>query len=237
MKRKFRLITPILHNEAIYSAPDGTYVYIVSDKGFFANKVRSYMELGTIHRIVASDSQSSKVYFAGELRKKGEHVDYNLFSGTYTLVLLKLHPKIEHLEERMKTVLEQMFVSYGLTPTFQHTSYITPNTLTITEDELRLYALMGYNIRHYPTTEGYCSVEEITKLQGMIDMKQRTLKRLEALNATRSFPELEKDIQQLKKRMANAANCNRGSSLVSFATRKKRSRSQSNTTSTRRIPR
>lgn len=219
VKTKFRQKTPIYQNEQFRDAPDGIYLYIVSDKGFFANQVRSYAELGTVHRILATDSGSSKVYFAGEIRKTGIHITYNLFSGTYTLVILKHNPQMEDLEERMKTNAERILREFGLNPAFLNVPYITPDTLQLTDQELELYANMGYEIRQYDT-EGYCSKADTTKLQQRLAQHMRTLQVVQRLNASKPHTELRANIDRLQGQLQRARECEERSSILQFSTKR-----------------
>jgi len=71
---------------AFTDAPDGIYTWIMYKDGstfeVYAGKIRSNQELGTLHQNL-SWCVEKEVMFAGELRKMGHHVDYNLQSGTY----------------------------------------------------------------------------------------------------------------------------------------------------------
>jgi hypothetical protein len=71
---------------AFTDAPDGIYTWIMYKDGstfeVYAGKIRSKQELGTLHQNLSWCVEKA-VMFAGELRKAGHHVDYNLQSGTY----------------------------------------------------------------------------------------------------------------------------------------------------------
>jgi hypothetical protein len=71
---------------AFTDAPDGIYTWIMYKDGstfeVYAGKIRSNQELGTLHQNLSWCVEKA-VMFAGELRKTGHHVDYNLQSGTY----------------------------------------------------------------------------------------------------------------------------------------------------------
>jgi hypothetical protein len=67
-------------------APDGVYTWIMYTAGdgfeVYAGKIRSKQELGTLHQNLHLCVQKT-IQFAGELRKTGATIEYNLQSGTY----------------------------------------------------------------------------------------------------------------------------------------------------------
>ena len=208
LRTRFRKVTPIYTEATFPSAPDDTYLYIVSDKGFFANRVRSYMELGTYHKILASESNSTKIFVAGEVRKKHSAVWFNLLSGTYTLTILGTHknrPAVEHL---MRERMEALFRSYGLEPSFTTTTFISPALLPFSENELQLYKNIGYEVRSY-SKEGYCSPIEIMRLKHGIQAQQRLYQRIQKMGGdTRT---IEAEIDTLEKKLSAAETCVRES--------------------------
>ena len=85
-KIKERLCRHHKRSAAFTEAPDGIYTWIMYREGdsleVYAGKIRSNQELGTLHQNLSWCVEKA-VQFAGELRKTGYHVDYNLRSGTY----------------------------------------------------------------------------------------------------------------------------------------------------------
>ena len=71
---------------ALTDAPDGIYTWIMYRDGdsfdVYAGKIRSNQEIGTLHQNLSWCAQKT-VQFAGELRKTGSNIEYNLQSGTY----------------------------------------------------------------------------------------------------------------------------------------------------------
>ena len=71
---------------ALTDAPDGIYTWMMYRDGdsfvVYAGKIRSNQEIGTLHQNLSWCAQKT-VEFAGELRKTGSVIEYNLQSGTY----------------------------------------------------------------------------------------------------------------------------------------------------------
>lgn len=53
------------------------------DVQIYFQPVLSSLELGSVHAILVMRAGITKVYAAGEMRKQGRHVDYNMLSGTF----------------------------------------------------------------------------------------------------------------------------------------------------------
>jgi hypothetical protein len=72
--------------DTLGEAPDGVYTWIMYKVGdgfeVYAGKIRSNQELGTLHQNLHM-CLHKPVQFAGELRKTGNRIEYNLQSGTY----------------------------------------------------------------------------------------------------------------------------------------------------------
>jgi hypothetical protein len=168
---------------------------------------------GTKHKILARETVASKVFIAGELSKEDKNVVYNLLSGTYTLHLLSEN-KTETLEARMKSKIESMLESMGLTPTFTDESFIDKKTLRLSDAELELYKNMGYEVRSFPK-EGFCSEVDKVTLRAQLTMKQNTLATLRKYEADTT--KLEAEIADIQAKLAGAEECARKSTTLGGA--------------------
>ena len=85
-KIKQRLCRHHKKGAALTDAPDGIYTWIMYRDGdgfeVYAGKIRSNQEVGTLHQNLHLCAEKT-IQFAGELRKTGRSIDYNLQSGTY----------------------------------------------------------------------------------------------------------------------------------------------------------
>jgi hypothetical protein len=210
--RQFKDRTPIYDNRTFSAAPDGVYIYLLSDKGFSAIQVRSYIELGAKHKILAKETGASKVFIAGELSKNGAAVVFNLLSGTYTRYLVEENTT-GNLSKKMQHTIESILLTMGLTPTFTTETLINKKKLPLSDDELRLYKNMGYEIRSYPK-EGFCSKYEIGTLQAQLSMKQNTLSQLRKRFPEDPHKKLESEIAEILATLAKAEECARKSTML-----------------------
>lgn len=160
-------VLPIYTQETFPSAPDGIYTWILSDKGFAAVKVLSMLEHATIHASIADRVKASKIHIAGEAKKEGSALSFNLLSGTYTYVILRTSSGDKtSMEEAMAKEMTGFFSSIGLEVVgVDKKTYITQLP---TEDELRMYAAAGYDIKLYKTKDACGGLKRIG-LQTQLD--------------------------------------------------------------------
>lgn len=113
---------PIYDIESILSMPDGSFLYLVSDKGMFMNQVRSKLEIGSLHAILAHRTAAEVVYCAGEMRMTTladgkRRLEYNQMSGTYMLFrkvdakesMDFMHAVFGHIANTYKDTIEVVF--------------------------------------------------------------------------------------------------------------------------------
>lgn len=63
---------------------DGIYVYIVDQNGdMWTTEVSNRFEYGVVHYTLAYNSNATRIQIAGELKKEGDILHFNLQSGTY----------------------------------------------------------------------------------------------------------------------------------------------------------
>lgn len=80
----------LVWNEQLLKSPDGLYTWILKDipeRGkdqFIAGRTRTKQETGTLHNNLDFLTGPGVVRAAGELRKTGLNIEFNLQSGTYT---------------------------------------------------------------------------------------------------------------------------------------------------------
>jgi len=177
-------------------APDGIYTWIVGDKGkFLAGRVRSILEMGTLHKQLADVSKSKHIYVAGECSKKGNEVYFNIQSGTFSLAIIRRKNK-SRLNEATKQQLLQakgqsIFESMGLTPiAFGGTySLINPRSTPITKEELQQYVQAGFDVYLYEKREDCKSDLFTTTFPKAIRFQEggskRTRRRMRCRSSTR----------------------------------------------------
>ena len=203
LARKRREKIPILTVEQLRAAPDGVYLYILTDRGLLFNRVRSHLELGTAHRFLAQESGSLHVFVAGELTKTGSEIAFNLMSGTYTLEILNLYAtdgEREVIEGRMRQHVQSLLEANGFAARFTTETFITEAAMPITRDELRNYANFGYNVRAY-NRNTFCGPLGMAKLKKQIEQRER------ALAMGSDNPEDDEQLRGLKAKLAAAHEC------------------------------
>jgi len=153
------------------NAPDGIYLYIITEKGLFANKVRSWYELGTLHRNLAQRTGVEKIFAAGECKKERNKIIFNLQSGTYTAHLLENNPD---MKDSLVTYIKSYFDEKGLDSEFdtEDKTYVKSAALPVSEEELRNYSRNGYNVEMYNTAE-QCSDMTLPMLRSQLAQMER----------------------------------------------------------------
>ena len=102
-------------NEALAGAADGIYSWLLKENGFAALPVESQQEIGSVHANLWSWTPTmGRVVAAGELRKEGTTVDYNLQSGSFMRPFLKT----VELQQRLVAAVSKRFREIGLMPFF-----------------------------------------------------------------------------------------------------------------------
>jgi hypothetical protein len=113
---------PISTIDSIPGLPNGSYLYIVSDKGMFLNPVYSKLEVGSGHSILAHRVDADVVFCAGEIRISTKEdgkkqVEYNQMSGTYMMdrkadekqSLDVMHVAFQEIAKRFGDVVDVVF--------------------------------------------------------------------------------------------------------------------------------
>ena len=136
-------------NGALTDAPDGMYTWIISREGdLFAAQPISNQELGTLHINLAmfNDIDKEDVVAAGELRKEGPNVTFNLQSGSFMeQVYSRGGPAALEIPKQLAV---QKFRSIGLTPIFNEAPMINAAPiLTRPENYEALKGFFESNVR------------------------------------------------------------------------------------------
>ena len=146
--------TPLYTERDFRGAPDGVYTWIESEKGFFAVQVRSGVELATLHKNIAHRTESTLVYMAGECKKEGDTVSFNLESGTFKKHIVNNNANSMARNKQIETDITGKLRDMGFsTITRAERSFINIRTMPLTIDELNLYARIGYEVFIYNTKE------------------------------------------------------------------------------------
>lgn len=210
-----------LENITIYDestfpgAPDGVYTWLLSDRGFFALPVTSMLEVGSLHMHAANRSNSNTIYLAGECLKHSNHVDYNTYSGTYTLKIVESGAA---KNTDLRRAAGELFARMGLTATDTQDSiktYITDVYLPITREVLEGYKRLGYNVKLY-REKRFCDPMALAILESQLSQKNAMIGRFPGIASL----EAERDAlaAQIAEITAGAANAR----MLGGATRRRK---------------
>jgi len=167
---------PLFTRDTFRTAPDGVYTWILSDKGFFANKVHSILELGTLHLNLAEHTAASYIYGAGECGKMGGTLEYNTLSGSFMVPLIRKYSNNVDLDERVHSTIEHMFGAMGFETIIRvEKTLIDKERMPLTEDELAMYVRAGYTVYLYDR-ETTCNNKDKLRIEAELRAKTAALK-------------------------------------------------------------
>jgi hypothetical protein len=183
---------PIFTLESLVAAPNGVYVWIDGNKGFFAMKVKSMFEFGTKHKQLAFITQTEEIYVAGECdlstNTAGRSVDGNILSGTYTNKIkeaiqeeyenMPKNVQKNELKQNMELILRN--INNKFKEVFGESVEIRDEKITKITDaktplslaELEFYKSLGYKVYLYEN-KARCDAE--IGLMGRLAMLERQL--------------------------------------------------------------
>ena len=105
----------VLVGSQITGAENGVYTWLLREKGLVAIPVESQQEVGSVHANLWSWTPTlGQVIAAGELKKRGTRVYYNLLSGSF----MRDYLNTEEKRKRLVTHVNKQFRSLNLTPFF-----------------------------------------------------------------------------------------------------------------------
>uniref|UniRef100_A0A6C0J2N4 Uncharacterized protein n=1 Tax=viral metagenome TaxID=1070528 RepID=A0A6C0J2N4_9ZZZZ len=128
---------------------DGIYTFLVTESGkLWTAPVESITEYGSLHDTMVYESKATSVLYAGELRKTGKEIEFNLQSGTYMKSFLSDHPDCEeYLKKETTEVLEKAHPEADVQ--FVEETLVTPANIPLTKEDLDKFHGLGFEIRLY----------------------------------------------------------------------------------------
>lgn len=168
VRKKIHDLTQYYTSTTFPDAPDGIYTWIIGDNGkFLAGRVRSILEMGTLHKQLADVAKVKHIFVAGECKKEGTNVQINLQSGTFSLEIIRRKNQSgfnqSTKQQRLQSKAVSIFEAMGLTPIFieGNESFINPMNVPITKQELQTYVDAGFHVYLY-TAEKDCKADLFT---------------------------------------------------------------------------
>ena len=192
--------------------PDGLYTWIfyhraASPVQFAATRTWSALEMGTTHLAIATRVGASAVHGAGELRKSGNVITYNLLSGTFTADWKK-KMKGPCTSDAIEKYIEDEFLRRfsGLTLQKTDVTLIDPK-LPVTQEEVDTYTKAGWTFRFFPTQEACLAVMNAkggrrhTRRGGVLSEPQKKIRELQIKSVQDAR---EEEIQERARAMREA---------------------------------
>jgi hypothetical protein len=94
---------------------NGIYTWIIKDDGtMYLSKTLSNQEIGSLHANLDIFTGDSNVVAAGELKRVGETIEYNLRSGTYMEHVITTNA----IRNEKKTMMDNLISKAGFAPRF-----------------------------------------------------------------------------------------------------------------------
>jgi hypothetical protein len=136
---------------------DGIYTYIFDqNQKLHTAKVGNQFEIGSLHLTLAYEGKITHVLAAGELKKTGNSVEYNMLSGTF------MKPWMEDLDheydEEIQQQAQSLFEKTGISATYVPKAFITGKNVPVAKEQLDSYKAAGFEVRLY-TNRKYCFLQ------------------------------------------------------------------------------
>lgn len=153
---------PVLTKEEFEGAENGTYAWVIckiageedEPPKFFARKVRSILEVGSLHKAIVRGILAATIHGAGEARKEGSTITFNFLSGSYMQIDCDKDARETFLKEHLAS--DEMFGKKAKFPKDMLQTFITEKP---TMEELQDYADKGFRICLHDTKEECESVK------------------------------------------------------------------------------
>lgn len=153
---------PVLTKEEFEGAENGTYAWVIckiageedEPPKFFTRKVRSILEVGSLHKAIVRGVLAATIHGAGEARKEGSTITFNFLSGSYMQIDCDKDARETFLKEHLAS--DEMFGKKAKFPKDMLQTFITEQP---TMEELQDYADKGFRICLHDTKEECESVK------------------------------------------------------------------------------
>ena len=178
---------PLLRDEEIAGAPDGLYAWVYSSKGLIASPVFSKLEFGSRHFDILRRMEIEpdvELYGAGEFRKVGNKITYNIASGSITVQLMrKIDGSNNYMNENATSIAEKArnkFSTLGGIEVEYTGDAQTLIDMPLTFEQVKFYESLGYKI-YYHKDEAKCkdpNFLEPSRISAKIDFDERMKTRM-----------------------------------------------------------
>lgn len=141
---------------------DGVYVFLYDGTGkFWTTRVYNMFEYGSIHYTLVYTSDAKVILTAGEIRKTGKRLEFNLLSGSYMKEWMEeeLGGKCDDLLiTRTKAMLETTHPDLDVV--YSTETFVSPRIIPLTKEHLDEFHSAGFEIRLY-SDKAVCLYEPV----------------------------------------------------------------------------
>ena len=128
---------------------DGIYTYLFDQsKKLHTAKVSNQFEMGSLHLTLAYEGKVKSVLAAGEMKKTGNSVSFNLLSGTFMKPWMQGDLDGECDEEVQQQTIK-LFEEAGITAVYTDKAFITAKNVPVTKEQLDSYLDAGFQVKLY----------------------------------------------------------------------------------------
>jgi hypothetical protein len=138
---------------------DGIYTFLFDqNRSLHTAKVSNQFEIGSLHLTLAYEGQVTHVLAAGEFKKTGNRVEYNLLSGTFMKPWMD---EMEHeYDDDIQKQAQTLFEDAGMTAVYTDKAFITAKNVPVTKEQLDTYVDAGFEVRLFENRK-YCQIEPV----------------------------------------------------------------------------
>lgn len=191
---------------------DGIYTYLFDqDRKIHTAKVSNQFEIGSLHLTLAYEGKVKSVLAAGEMKKTGNRIEFNVLSGTFMKPWMEVDLEGEHGEE-VQSQAQSLFEEAGLTAVYTDKAFITAKNVPITKEQLDMYVDAGFQVKLYPNRKA-CMVEpvllraSIQQWKGKPGYESAIQKAEEQLQQSKDYTAYSKGGRRMSKKYCKKTTC------------------------------
>jgi hypothetical protein len=148
---------------------DGIYTFLFDQtRRLHTAKVSNQFEIGSLHLTLAYEGNVKSVLAAGEMKKTGNKVVFNLLSGTY------MKPWMAEVDDDM-SIREQaleLFQEAGIDAVYTDSPFITAKHVPVTKEQLHSYVDAGFTVKLF-TDRKTCMLEPLLLNAQLTEWRKR----------------------------------------------------------------
>lgn len=178
-----RLFRPV----SLDKGGDGVYTYLFDQDGrFLSARVSNLFEIGSLHLTLAYEGKVKHILAAGELKKNGDKIEFNLLSGTFMKPWMTDDLEGE-CDEEVQKLAEELFQNAGMNAVYVDKPFITAKNVPISKEQLDSYVDAGFEVKLFKDKIACFDDPEILQIK---------------INNWKGKPGYEEDIKKAEEKLA-----------------------------------